>query len=363
MLPEMNPRTARVRDLPHDDEVMARLRDMCSARGLEALAENLGELMALTGADMADIEAELAQSARGERVAERAGSHLLDLGGKRLRPLCVALASRCGAGFDRSTMQLAVAVELVHNATLLHDDVIDLAPTRRGAPSARAEFGNAASIFAGDWLLIDALRRVRKARVPGTLDALLDTIADMIRAESLQLENRGRLDISRDLYFRVAEGKSATLFRWAMLAGARSGGIGRAGSMALQDFGSGLGIAFQVIDDLLDLDTQLERTGKTPFTDLREGKVTFPVIVALERAPELREVLGRIVATDPPAEPERRWLLEVERVVTETGAADACRRLAADRIEGAIENLSVLPPSAAREALATVGRSTAHRLL
>src|SRR5213076_2069185 len=175
--------------------------------------------------DLAACEAGLALVARGTDVVSRSVGHLLDLDGKRLRPLCVALGARAGAGFTGPARELAVAVELVHTATLLHDDVVDLGEKRRGADTARAVYGNAASIFAGDWLLIEALRRVRHAGVRGLLDRLLDVIEEMIIAESVQLEGRRRADLGRAAWMRVAEGKTASLFRWAMLAGGRAGGL------------------------------------------------------------------------------------------------------------------------------------------
>ena len=172
-------------------------------------------------ADLAAFETELAAIPRGARVVHAAAHHLLDLRGKHLRPLCVALASRFGDGFTDQARALAVAVELVHSATLLHDDVVDVAERRRGEPAACVVYGNAASIFAGDWLLVAALRRIAAAGVDGLLDRMLAVIDEMIVAESIQLERRGNVTGSRDDYFAIVEGKTAALFRWAMVAGAR----------------------------------------------------------------------------------------------------------------------------------------------
>ena len=269
-------------------EVMGRLRDLCEERGLGELARNLEDLGRWIADDLVNVERELREiEPHPTSLVEKAGTHLLGVGGKRLRPLCVVLASRVGSGATRSVLDLAVAVELVHNATLLHDDVIDVADQRRGQPAARVEFGNAASIFAGDWLLVEALRRVDAAAVPGAMSSLLETIAQMIEAESLQLENRGRIHTNRDLYFEIAEGKSATLFQLAMLAGALAGGLSPAEAAALQEYGRKLGIAFQVIDDLIDVAGDPAETGKALFTDLGEGKMTFPLIIALWSASPL----------------------------------------------------------------------------
>src|SRR5262249_38017531 len=141
-------------------DVMARLGELCQLRGLPGLADRLQLLGEIAGEDLMWCEAELEALPRYQSPVFSSATHLLDLGGKRLRPLCVALAARAGIGFGPAARELAVAVELVHSATLLHDDVVDLGTMRRGAPTARAVYGNAASIFAGDWLLIEALRRV-----------------------------------------------------------------------------------------------------------------------------------------------------------------------------------------------------------
>src|SRR5690606_29660039 len=168
-------------------QLMEQLGHLCRDRGLPDLAARLLSLQEWIQGDLQGFEAELATVPRGARAVHKAAHHLLDLGGKHLRPMCVAMAARFGAGFGDAARQLAVAVELLHSATLLHDDVVDMSATRRGADAARSVYGNAASIFAGDWLLIEALRRVRRARVPGLLDLTLAIIEDMILAESLQL--------------------------------------------------------------------------------------------------------------------------------------------------------------------------------
>ncbi len=235
---------------PADDTsaLIDRLATLCRGRGLERLGDRIAVLGALAGPDLAVVEAALGDLPRGPAVVLRGAAHLLDLGGKRLRPLCVALAARAGRGFSDEARELAVAVELIHSATLLHDDVVDDGDVRRGAATARRLYGNAASIFAGDWLLVEALRRVRQTKIPGVLERLLSVIAEMILAESAQLENRGRLQVDRALYLHIVEGKTAALFRWAMFAGARAGGLDERQCHALEGFGLDLGVAFQAVD-------------------------------------------------------------------------------------------------------------------
>jgi octaprenyl-diphosphate synthase len=344
-----------------EPNVLDRLSGLCEERGLGVLARRLVGLSELVAGDLALLEDELDQVRADERLTERAGSYLLERGGKRIRPLCVALASRVGAGFARPALDLAVAVELVHNATLLHDDVIDVAPTRRGKATAWTEFGNAASIFAGDWLLIEALQRVQRAGIDGALDRLLDTIARMIRAESLQLENRGRLETDRNLYMEIAQGKSATLFQWAMFAGACAGGLGPGASRALERYGSHVGVAFQVIDDLLDLTGEVEDTGKALFTDLREGKMTYPVILARELCPELDPLLREVVALELAAEVPASMGREIQRLLHASGAVEQSRALASERVRSAVAELAHVPPGEATTALGMVAEAIVHR--
>ena len=370
-----------------EDEVLGRLRDLCDVGGLQDLAATIDDLVGFVRDDLAAVEEGLAALSTGDTLVGEAGASLVHLGGKRLRPLCVVLASRVGSARASAVRDIAVAAELVHNATLLHDDVIDHADQRRGRPTARVELGNAASIFAGDYLLIEALNRVQRAAVPGVMEGLLETIAEMIRAESLQLENRGSLDASEDLYFEVARGKSAALFSWALGAGALSGGAPPELCRALRVYGESIGVAFQLIDDLLDLVGHHSNTGKTLFSDLSEGKITYPLIVVLDREPALADTIRAIAAEATPAwgadglgpgysgsngdgsangHPggangagrERERVLEA---MVRYNVEVTCRDLAASYIDEGIEALAKVPDGAARRALTVVARASVLR--
>jgi len=331
------------------------LAKVSGARGAADLRERLVSLGRWVRADLVEFEAELNLLPRGARVVHQAAHHLLDLRGKHLRPLCVALGSRFGDGFTPRARGLAVAVELVHTATLLHDDVVDLAERRRGQPAACVVYGNAASIFAGDWLLVAALRRIAACGYDGLLDRMLGVIDEMILAESLQLERRGRVVADRADYFRIVEGKTAALFRWAMIAGGRTAGLDGAAEAALERFGLHLGVAFQAVDDELDF---ADHTGKDPLADLREGKMTFPMVVALEREPTLRARFSALLADESP---DRAELVAIASAVRTTGALAATRALAEEHAQRAIEALAPLPPGAARDALETVALASLER--
>ncbi len=337
--------------------VLDRLARVSASRGAGELGERLASLERFVRADLANFETELATIPRGARLIQEAAHHLLDLGGKHLRPLCVALASRFGSGFTDEARGLAIAVELVHSATLLHDDVVDLAERRRGQPAACTVYGNAASIFAGDWLLVAALRRISEVGIPGMLDRMLGVIDEMIIAESVQLERRGKVagDL-RDGYFKIVEGKTAALFRWAMIAGARAAGMSRAEEKALETYGLHLGVAFQAVDDELDFK---DGTGKDPLADLREGKITYPMVVAIERDPSLRDRIEALLRGD--GDPPRDDLVALALAIRETGALIATRKLAEEHVARALDVLAELPVGPAREALVTVALASLER--
>lgn len=341
------------------DEVLGRLVRVARTRGLVDLAEALVALNHFVAEDLSAIEAEIATTPTRDDLVGCSARHLLDLEGKRLRPLCVSLASRLGTGWSEPVLRLAAAVELVHSATLLHDDVVDSGEQRRGRPTARIQYGNAASIYAGDYLLVHALKQVRRAGVEGLLDRLLDIIDEMIEAEAVQLEQRGRLRAERRIYFHIVEGKTASLFRWAMIAGGRAGGLDWASCEALARFGNDLGMAFQVVDDALDLVGETEATGKALFSDLSEGKLTFPLLVGLERDPSLRAMVEELVRTQSPISADASRLLLAS--LREHGAIDAAFDLASEYAERGRQQLERIPPSPARDGLELVAQVAVNR--
>ncbi len=335
--------------------VLEQLGTMSRARNLK-VSERLELVRPLLVDDLAAVEMALAIPDR-ERAVHLSAHDLLSRGGKRLRPICVALASKLGTGFGPEALDLAVAAELVHNATLLHDDVVDLGVSRRGGPAVRVVYGNAISIFAGDWLLIDALRRVRRSSSTDVMERLLDVIDEMIVAESKQLERRGRLEASLDDWRSVAAGKTAALFRWAMYAGARAGGLSTTQSESLEHFGEHLGLAFQAIDDVLDIAGDAAITGKAPFADLREGKASLPIVLALRIRPDLEADLR--AAADAELDDQLGARLAIE--ITATGALDEARRFADEQVALAIDILEPFELSPTRAALVGIALAMTNR--
>ncbi|MEM1025385.1 MAG: polyprenyl synthetase family protein [Myxococcota bacterium] len=336
--------------------VMGRLVQVAERRGLSGLAGALVALSDFVANDLVGVERQLSSTpTRGELVGS-AAQHLLDLKGKRIRPLCVALAARAGKGFDERGVKLAAAVELVHSATLLHDDVVDHGDERRGRPTARVLFGNAASVFAGDWLLIRALRLVRETGLDDLTGRLLDIIEVMIEAESVQLERRGVLQADRDAYFHIIEGKTASLFRWAMEAGGRAGGLEWQDCRAMAQYGNELGMAFQIVDDALDLSGS---TGKSMYTDIKEGKLTYPLLVALEQRPEMRQDLEAVLENQGAI--DGRVEARIRRQLEETRAVDRSLELAQEHATRARNHIARLPDSQAKEGLELVAEVAVRR--
>lgn len=343
---------------PHD--VFVSLSDTCEGRGLDALAGKLVELRAFLASDLDDVERALHKAGGGDSPAERSARHLLDQDGKRIRPICVALAARTGKGFNEAARAYAVAVELVHNATLLHDDVVDVGDLRRGAPAARVIYGNAASIFGGDFLLADALCRIQAAGHDDVLARMLAVVKEMVLAESLQLARRGKVRSTASDYFRVVDGKTASLFRWAMFAGARAGGVSHEAAEALEMYGRKLGIAFQLVDDVLDFAGDPGDTGKSLLTDLREGKMTYPLILAMERDATLAPALEAACAGDT-QDPGPEIAAHVARAMESGHVIEDCRALAVRLCDEAVRSLTTLPHGRPRAALEDVAAATARR--
>ncbi len=356
------------------EEVVTRLTEVVTDHGATSIAERLAAVQALLAEDLDDVEARLQSIRTADTPTGGAARQMLDTRGKRLRPMCVALAARVGKGLSGPRRDLAVAAELVHEATLLHDDVVDLGDLRRGAPTSRSVFGNAASIFAGDWLLTDALQRIHRAGVEGLLDRMLDTLKEMLDAESLQLQGRSRLTPAsegrtarvtavvgaraHDDYHRIVRGKTASLFGWALYAGARAGEVDPAACASLEAFGRAMGTAFQIVDDVLDLDGDTKELGKVAFADVREGMVTYPMLVALAGDPGLGEVLAEACATGvvTPSAIER-----IARGLERTSALAESRKVARELEASALAALAEVPAGPAREGLAALARASVDR--
>jgi octaprenyl-diphosphate synthase len=320
-------------------------------------AHRLADVRSLIAREMQDVEALIGEKiAAGVTPATDSAKHLFDAGGKRVRPMALLLAHACWSPVDDKARGLAAAAELVHMATLLHDDVIDDGDQRRGRPTSRRVWGNAVSVLAGDLLLVEALR-LGSGAAPVTWQELVATLGRLVDGEVVQL--RGRLAVSLDeaTYFEIVRGKTASLFEWALRSGAREGGAPEAAVQALGAFGTHIGVAFQLVDDVLDYDGDASATGKSMLADLGEGKVTLPLIRA---AAFDRTAFAALVAEVRSGDAAAAQQLAVR--VRASGACDRVRELAREETSRALGALQIVPECRAREILADVARGLAARV-
>ncbi len=317
---------------------------------VEARLESVGELL---GDDLRWVEDELRQSAaQGPSPGSDASRQLVSLGGKRIRPTAVLLSAACFGPIRQAAREVAVCVELVHSATLLHDDVIDEGTERRGEAAARLVWGNAVSVLGGDLLLTHALLRVEQ-HAPELLREMLGTLRSLVEGEVVQLRGRRQIDVSEQTYETILRDKTASLFRFATRAGAALGGASQPHASRFATFGECVGMAFQLVDDLLDYTA--EDTGKTMFADLRQGKLTLPLVLAVQRQPALLEVLGDIRAGDDSK------VESLRRAVVESGVCAEVSRRAARFTQRALAELRHVPTSRASLLLEGIAERLASR--
>lgn len=311
------------------------------------------EIFELIRADLARVEEEFGRQAESgiESVAAIA-RYLQAGGGKRLRPALHLLAAKFCGYEGPAAVKLGSVLELIHTATLVHDDIIDGAPTRRGRPSANQRWGSSMSVLAGDWLYMQSFRIALAERNFRILDILIELTQTMVEGELLQLGYLGRLDITEDAALDLACRKTASLFSVCMRLGAVLGGKAPGEEEKLAAYGLNAGLAFQVIDDLLDFIASPERLGKPVVSDLREGKITLPLVYALEATgTEGRNKVAAVLREKDfiSVRPE-----EIVQLVRESGAVERTRAKAGQLAAAALANLEGFPDSIYRRALKAV---------
>ena len=289
-------------------------------------------------------------------------------GGKRLRPLLVFVAAGPSAAGHDAALRAAVAVELVHSATLVHDDVLDAAVLRRGRPTVVASAGRSIATATGDLLFSRAFAELAGGGSAEAVRVLSDASSALVQGELLQREDAWELQTTRERYLRRCDLKTARLFRAACELGALAGanaqghspdgnppGLDRSGRVRLLgEFGERIGLAFQLLDDVLDVSGPAERTGKHRGTDLLDGTVTLPLILARERDPELAKLDLRAVRTPEQAE-------GVCDAIAATGALEAARAEALAMVGEAKADLPALPEPSQQAALELVADGVVDR--
>ena len=256
------------------------------------------EAFELVKSDLDLVEREInVESVASINAITTINQYLQSGGGKRLRPALLLLCHRLFAEPNSVARRLAAVVEMIHTATLVHDDVIDLARTRRGRPSSNVVWGNHISVLAGDWLYMQAFQVALRERNFHLLDVLISLTQMMVEGELLQLDCLRRIDITESDYMDLVDRKTASLFSACARLGAIAAGADEQQEIKLGDFAWNLGMAFQLVDDILDFTSTEKILGKPAGNDLREGKVTLPLIYALEKASlEERKCVETILA-------------------------------------------------------------------
>jgi octaprenyl-diphosphate synthase len=320
---------------------------------------NAKEVFELLRDDLAAIETEFGRdTVSSVRAITDIGEYLRAGGGKRIRPALLLLAAKLFPHDGRSSVSLGAVVEVIHTATLVHDDIIDEAKTRRGRPAANTQWGNSKCVLAGDWLYMQAFKIAVKERNFRVLDVLIDLTQQMVEGELLQMEKLGKcigLEEHFDLIFR----KTACLFSASTRLGAILGKATEEQEERLSDYGRNLGLAFQIVDDVLDLTASEEVLGKPVASDLREGKVTMAVIHALERCtPAERKLIETVLE-------ERAFITvqhaQVLEMLTRYGSIVYAHDEAAKHAEAARNAICSFPDSEIKRALLAIPEFVVER--
>ncbi|MEO8096580.1 MAG: polyprenyl synthetase family protein [Acidobacteriota bacterium] len=257
------------------------------------------EIYDLVRHDLDQVEKEIGlESVASVEAITYISQYLQTGGGKRLRPILVLLCGKLFGETSPALIRMAAVVEMVHTATLVHDDVIDLAKSRRGRPSINVVWGNHVSVLSGDWLYMQAFQVALRERRFILLDILIELTQRMVEGELLQLDRIGKIGVSEADYMELIDRKTASLFSACARLGAVCGNAGGGEEASLGEYAWNLGIAFQLIDDILDFTSREKILGKPVGNDLREGKVTLPLIYALETADPEERKLVETVLTD-----------------------------------------------------------------
>ena len=313
--------------------------------------------LALPAAIVADLSAMdrlIGQRLRSEvALVNTVADYIVGSGGKRLRPVMLLLSARALGYGERPAhaaahhVLLAAVVEFIHTATLLHDDVVDESELRRGRQTANAAFGNAASVLVGDFLYSRAFQMMVLAQNMRVMEVLSEATNVIAEGEVQQLMNMHDASLSEADYIHVIRSKTAKLFEASARLAAILAGSDAATEAACAEYGQALGTAFQVIDDALDYDGDVAEMGKNLGDDLREGKVTLPLIVAMERCSPAERELIRSAIEEGGAD----QLDAIVAIVGQTGALQITHERASQEAQRAIAALAGLPDSAYRRAL------------
>ena len=311
-------------------------------------------IFSLIAPELAQVEDEFERQARSNiQVIAYIGDYLRASGGKRVRPALTILSNYAvgGDGARHNSIRMATVMEFLHTATLVHDDIIDKAETRRNRPSINSRFGNQTAVLMGDWLYMSAFETSLAERSLAILDILTAVTRKMTEGELLQLTLLGHTSVTEDQYFDIITRKTAYLFSACCEIGAILGGAASDEQCRLRDYGMNLGTAFQLVDDLLDFTSSDESLGKPTGVDLLEGKLTLPLIYLLKSEPSARTSLQTVMADSGYDRISRAQLLAA---LEGSGAISRARQRAYEYAETARAGLEGLPDSDYCDALRAI---------
>jgi octaprenyl-diphosphate synthase len=309
---------------------------------------------------MEKLEQELIQQLKSRvPVAFEIGAHIMNSGGKRVRPQLTVISARIGGYTGMGTITLSGAIECIHTATLLHDDVVDSADTRRGRPSANTLWSNEMCVLAGDFILAKAFSALTSLNNLRILEIVSRTTERLSEGELFQMMNIGNMNFTEADYLQVIADKTAVLMEAACRGGSILGGLDSIQEDALAQFGFNLGVAFQMTDDVIDYSSDKETMGKNPGKDLEEGKLTLPMIAALKRATvdektKVKAMISAGVVTNEDLEWVREFLNR------RNGISETLLK-SREYLSNAVECLAMFPDSYEKRALIRLSDKILHR--
>jgi octaprenyl-diphosphate synthase len=290
-------------------------------------------------------------------LVDQVAEHIIDGGGKRLRPLLVVLAGRACSSIEPACIQAAAFIEFIHTATLLHDDVVDMSARRRGRDTANEIYGNQASVLVGDFVYSRAFQLMAASRSQRVIEIMADATNLIAEGEVLQLINARDPDTTEARYLEVIQRKTAQLFQAGAEVAAVLSGANTVLQRAMADYGRHLGIAYQLIDDVLDYKSDPATRGKNLGDDLAEGKPTLPLIYALRHsAPESAAIIREVIKNGG-----REGIDRIMNSIESSGGLEYTVRLAQAEADKALSALTALPDTPYRAALAALVRFAVAR--
>ncbi|OLC27989.1 MAG: hypothetical protein AUH28_19920 [Acidobacteria bacterium 13_1_40CM_56_16] len=311
------------------------------------------DIYQLIAPELALVEEELLRYTQSEITPiSEIGEYLLNAGGKRLRPALLLLTAKMLGAVSPMAIRLAAVVEFIHNATLVHDDIIDAADTRRGRPSANSHWGNSMTVLAGDWLYMRSFALALGEKNLDVLNTLIDITQKMVEGELLQLTYLGRSEVTEQQLLDIVERKTAYLFSGCTKLPAIAAGMNHGSAERLAEIGKSLGMAFQLVDDLLDLTSTQDVLGKPVANDLKEGKMTLPVLFAIRNGNQEDTLKVQSVLDERDFRSVDR--MEILKLVERSDGLHRTRELAAEYASRAIHMLDEFPPSIFRDAIVRI---------